>query len=321
MAITVGNSTVDADTLEGNPASYFATQDDLGGSGSLIGDVAPLHVNDTNGLHINAAGEHWLKTGTISSNLVTYPNAKSTEVTGGGVYTGTSFSIGSQDGTARGMCWDGTNYWVTGDTSDLVYKYESDGTYSGQSINHGLGSIIDIIWDGTHFWLLRFNQTMNQYDSSWVATGFTFNVTAVAPNPHGITWDGTHFWAISKTNNIVYKFDSSGVYTSESFSVTSEVSDARGITWDGTSFYVLDGSSSSSTVYKYNDSGVYSGVSFSATTEDATPYGFTYDGTHLWIIGIANDYAYAYTGYAPFVGIETAEIGSSTGLPIYVRIK
>ena len=92
-----------------------------GGGGSIVGDLKPLYVTDASGLYVNGS-EEWLKTGVIETNAGVYPDAKKT-TTAAGVYTSISFSVAGQDSSPQGITWDGSGFWVLGNSTDFVYKY------------------------------------------------------------------------------------------------------------------------------------------------------------------------------------------------------
>jgi hypothetical protein len=60
-----------------------------GSGGSIIGDIKPLNVDDTNGLFV-VSGQSWLRSGIVDDNVSSYPEAKQS---GDPAYVG----IASQD--------------------------------------------------------------------------------------------------------------------------------------------------------------------------------------------------------------------------------
>ena len=156
--------------------------------------------------------------------------------TSAGVYTGTSFSVASEDTFPVAITWDGGHLWVLGYQTDTVYKY------SGTAVNR-LADYPDA--------------TVNTLG---VYSGTSFSVASQDGNSYGITWDGTHFWVVGHGGKRVYKYTSAGVYTGTSFSVSSQESFPQGITWDGTHFWVIGDSSDSEK--KYTSAGVKTGTRF-----------------------------------------------------------
>ena len=163
-----------------------------GGSASQINEVVSLR-NDATTVTL-ADARVYLKGGIFETDLTVYPNASNSFQ-----YTGTNFSVASQDTSPSGITWDGTYLWVVGYGSDSAYKYNTSGTY--QSVSFSIAS----------------------QDSS----------------PEDIAWDGTSFWVLGGNTDTVYKYNASGVYQNVSFSVASEESSPEGIAWDGTSLWVV----------------------------------------------------------------------------------
>ena len=83
---------------------------------------------------------------------------------------GTGFSVSSQETDPQGITWDGTHFWVLGDSTDTVYKYTSTGTYTGTGFKTGQsGALTGVAWDGTNFWLL--NRSTDRADKYEEAIG------------------------------------------------------------------------------------------------------------------------------------------------------
>lgn len=287
------------------------------GGGSIIGDLQPLYVNTVNGLYINAAGEHWLETGNVSTDLVTYPDAKR-GATSGGVYASNSF--GQATTSASGLTFDGTFFWESHTNINRLYKFNSAGVYQGSYMTVAVSNIVSVCMGvGSALHAMASNGQVYEYVAGNNTLIDQFDAGATVPAPQGITWDGTYFWVVSNSTDTVYRLNADGTDSGFSFSISSQSLTPSGIHWNGSYLIVTD--SSNSIAYLYEPSGTYSGIFFDVSSEDATPMDITGDGTHLWVVGLATTTNYAYTDYSPFVGIATAETDTSTSLPIFVRIK
>jgi len=142
----------------------------------------------------------------------------------GGAYIGDLFSIEAKEPAPGGIDFDGTYFYITGD-SDKVFKYTSGGTYVSE-----------------------FNL---------IQTGTNINI------PSGVRFDGTYFWVTDSHllgTSEVYKYDSSGTYIS-SFSVHSQENIPDGI--DVTTNYVYVVGITTDRVYRYNKDGTYTYWNFS----------------------------------------------------------
>jgi len=76
------------------------------------------------------------------------------EVDINGSYTGGEIDISGQSGNARGLTYDGQNFWITDITNDEAYQYSYDsgtqtGTYTGNSVD--ISSYAGICVDITYF--------------------------------------------------------------------------------------------------------------------------------------------------------------------------
>ena len=163
-----------------------------GGSASQINEVVSLR-NDATTVTL-ADARVYLKGGIFETDLTVYPNASNSFQ-----YTGTNFSVASQDAYTLGITWDGTYFWTVGRASDSIYKYNAAGVY--QSVS--------------------------------------FSVASQDTSPSGITWDGTYLWVVGYGSDSAYKYNTSGTYQSVSFSIASQDSSPEGIAWDGTSLWVV----------------------------------------------------------------------------------
>jgi len=227
-----------------------------GGSASQIDEI--VFLNNTADTVTLADGRVYLKGGVIETNLSTYPLADSN-------YKPTSnFSVAAQDTNPNGITWDGTYYWVVGQTTYRVYKYNAAGVY--QSVSFSVSAqetnLKDIVWDGTYFWVIgSASDAVYKYNAAGVYQSVTWSVSAQTSNPYGITWDGTYFWVSDVSGNI-YKYNSAGVYQSVTFSTyTEDSANGKGITWDGTHLWTVG--TTNDKAYQYNTSGVYQNESFS----------------------------------------------------------
>ena len=210
-------------------------------------------------------------------------------------YTGVSFDVSDEDAAPRGICWDGTHFWIIGLNVIRAYKYTAAGVYTGTSFDVS-GEDFDsegICWDGTYFWVVGdINNRVYKYTAAGVYTGTSFDVSGEDTEPRGVEWDGTHFWVVGTNTDRIYKYNSAGVYQSVSFDVSDEDGYPRGICWDGTHFWILG--TNTDRIYKYTAAGVYTGTSFDVSDEATDPRGNTWDGTHFWVTGTVTKRVYKY---------------------------
>lgn len=238
----------------------------------------------------------------------------------GGQYTGDTFSVVSNP---TAIAWDGTYYYVHTISSSSVYKYNSSWTpisnhYIGGTVSNSYG----MCWDGTHFWVTDVAGDVYRFTDSWVYDSFSFSTYTQATQPTGIAFDGTFFWVADFTTKNIYKYTSDGTYTSEFIDTSFQISGGSqlyGLTCDGSFLYAIN--TTTATVYQYNLTGTYTGVNFIIPDVPSLRIGVAFDGSHLLMLSYSGDAVYAYTGFAPYLGIPTAEYDESSNLPIYLKIK
>ena len=163
-----------------------------GGSASVINET--IDINSTENLITLEDGRVYLKGGVASTDLTTYPDA-----TAELAYSGTSFSVASQAITPVGIAWDGTYFWVVGNVTDTIRKFNAAG----------------------------------------VDQGVSYSVAAQATNPKGITFDGTYLWVVGTASGKAHKYNTSGVYQNESFAVNSQDTSTQGIVSIGTALWTI----------------------------------------------------------------------------------
>lgn len=280
----------------------------------MVGSVKPLYVDDVDGIHTPLSGEQWLKTGYISTDIITYPDAKQGFSTGG-VYSGTSWT--TVGGNPQGIAWDGTFFYVLDDSGNKVYKFDSAGT-PVTNWTAGTAVWVAMAWTGSDLVGLYVTGGVSHLVTLNDGGGYTY-INNLGIDSDALTSDGTYLYAFNNTTESVHKFTMVGVSTGTPVSISAQLTDAQGFAWDGTYFYAA---SMAGIVHQFNSDWSPTGESFSTVTQtDTTVVGLTYDGTHLVTTNYSNDTAHFYSGWVPYIGILTAEFDESTGLPIYLKIK
>jgi hypothetical protein len=253
-------------------------------------------------------GRVYLKGGVYETNVSTYPlaNVETLQI-------GLSFSVAAEDIRPFGVTWDGTAFWVAGDTSNRVYKYNSAGVYTNTnfSVASQTTAVRGVTWDGTYFWVMNNSGVVYKYNSAGVYQSVNWTSDPEATTPSDLEWDGTGFVVSDSSGKSVHKYTSAGVFVA-TYDVSSVVSVPYGVTFDGTYYWVVD--IVADIVYKYNSSFVYQDESFSVTNFDTTPYSLGYDGANIIVAGGTND----------LVGLFTHVIGvgyvASLGGQNYMRV-
>jgi VCBS repeat-containing protein len=304
--------------------------------GYLIGDVIPLNVEETSlnsGLHINAAGQHWLKTGVVTTDVATYPDAKASFPANAGAFDSAGFTWTSSGTLVFGT----TSYdfdaneilfttWQPNTTGPIYRHNASTGVFTG-GFGTTLTSMYGLAYTGAFIYVNGYNGGYKAEQRGITGTLISNSLTTMGTS-NSLAWNGTDIASASRTNGSIYGYNATtGAYsrsiTSDWRTGTGAATGAASICYDGTYYYVVE--NTQKTVYQLDSAGAYTGNSF-LVTEAGTIKSIEFDGTHFWISlsdglsteSVANN---RYQGYVAYAGVLTAETDVSSGLPMYVRIK
>mgnify|MGYP000670729923 CR=1 FL=1 len=170
---------------------------------------------------------------------------------------------------------------IKGPATVELGKVISGFTDSGEVVALGTHNNYGSAWDGTHFWVIdATSNTIIQFDSNWVATGFTADISSGGSDLHSlstIVWTGSSFIGYKGSYSDVVSFDVNDTSTStivfsgglgpkdhavvsgHLYSLTSDL--VRIHTLDGTPVRDVDLSGQ----YLYMDSLTWTGTHFVAT--------------------------------------------------------
>ncbi len=214
------------------------------GGGNPIGGTVTFPINSDD-LITTGSGEIYLKTGVVSTDIASYPDAPTS------LHPELFPSVSSETGY-----------------ESLAFTSRYVGTPDG------------IAWDGTYYWILA-NNKMEQLTSAFVPTGVMWSVEGdgcpITVNiVDSMCYDGTSFYIASWTDSTVYKFSYTGEYLT-SYNVAAQGDGLRSIAWTGTYFFVtfLTGN----TLKRYTSSMVYSAAA--NETSYSNTYGIAFDGTYV----------------------------------------
>jgi len=284
------------------------------GSGGLpISAVLPL--NSTQTIYTPEEGGVWLRSGTITDDLTTYPEATPNLA----AFFDNFFSHASETNTPGAVVTDGTDFWVI-DIVSIAYKYDSAGAYTGTSVSipTTMSRPEGGTWDGTNYWVTDGTAGfVVQYDSSFSATGTEFDISAEIPgdNARGLAWDGTYFYIAGNGDRFIFRYDAAGAYTNFSFSFEYSATSVIDLEFfDGFLWVMAAGGQT----FKFNLDGVYTGDFFepSTTSDTTSTYGITSDSESFWVGGYNNNIVSEFTFYT---GIASAS-DKDSGIPLYVKV-
>jgi hypothetical protein len=282
-----------------------------GGSASQVNEIVNLN-NDADTVTLDDE-RVYLKGGVYETTLSNYPLAKTSLK-----YLGTNFSIAAQDTSPLGIAWDGTYFWVAGNNSTKVLKYNSSGVFvSSFSISSQVSTPNGIINDGTYIWVLdSYTNKVHKYSQAGVYQN-VFWTTSEGVESKGLTFDGTHVWVSDQSTGYANhdKYTVAGVYTGVTFSSYAQYQYGRSLAWTGSHFWVAD---VNSFISKYTSSGVYTGITINVSSVATQLSGITYKDGSLFLLSDGTDKVYQ---YSPAVGLPSnGGFGEWAGQN-YVRIK
>ncbi len=190
------------------------------------------------------------------------------------------FDVTSASGAAgnAGSEWDGSYFYTTRWASNLLHKYNPDGTLVQQFSVAGVSGLRDLAYDGTYFWGGNGGGTLWQmdFDTQTAIQTFTgsFQARAIAYGDDDIIY--TSGWG-----DPVYKIDPATGTILGTFNLATTTSTYGfaydGLTAGGPFLWVYDQGSGSSTpqyIHQWDlAAGVYTGVQHDTTIEFPDPSG------------------------------------------------
>ena len=294
-----------------------------GGSASQVNDNKV--INSVANSITTESGEVWLKSGVLSTDTTTYPNA--TSLLSGATYTNTNWSVASQITYPSGITWDGSFFWVCDRLPNgNVYKYNASGAYQGVSFaTSGNSENNGIFWNGSHFYIAGSNSggTINRYNASGaIDSGWSIGSVGGC---QGVAVIGSVIYVL-RNNGYIYSFyitSSGGTTTSNSINTAAQLGGAeQDVTTDGEYLYAV---SHSGVAYKYDpyESGGagYLGISFSVNPLSSSAIDFgalAFKGTELYSTNATDRKVFKFN--------EALSVGlggkvATDGGTIYTRIK
>ena len=303
---------------------YFPSSGGSGvGSGIPINSYAPFAVygtsnptgyDDATGLYTHPDGTFWVKTGrTISGVTSTYPNAKTNS--GATAYSGFNFSAAGQISTTTSIpdvTFDGTNFYVSTETTDRIYQYDTAGVYTGFSFSVSAqnGFPRGVTNNATNIYMTGgTGNRVWKYDATGTYTGFNFAAN-VAGSGYGLSANSTHIF--TNTSGQVNRFTLAGGLVN-SFGVSS----IRDTAADDSNVYTLN--TGTRTVTEYTLAGAATGFTFSTATQSNIPYGISKYQNKFHVIDRTSRTVYEYETDLT-VGDPVARTDTDTSQALFVRV-
>lgn len=269
---------------------------------------------------LNIGPDIWYRSGVIDTNVNQFPDATKILV---GNFVANGFDLSTQDTSPKGICWDGTYYWVVGDANNTVYRYNANGTYSGFSFSVGAQTTqpSDITQDGTNLIVQAFGGNAYKYQKDGTYTEFNFNSNNGGGSTlqvRGIVWYDGFYYVVGQQFGKVDRFDVTGSFV-DSFDLTGTfVGTPYALEHDGSKFWLA---TRSQAIYPYNNDFTVVENSFIDTSlEGSALSGVCWDGVNLVTVDDSQDFTYKYES-TEAVGTQTSWVDSDSGQPLYIRVK
>ena len=200
-----------------------------------------------------------------------------------------------------GVSSDGTNVWVTNNSSNTVSKIDILTGIVVQSISVGTNPT-GISSDGTNVWVANFND--NSVSKISIASGTVVQTitTLIGTNPRGISSDGTNVWVANAGSNNVSKISIASGTVVQRINVQIN---PRSISSDGTNVWVANATSAS--VSKIN---ILTNSVVQTITVGTNPSGISSDGTNVWVSNFTSN-TVSKISIATGTIVQTITVGTS----------
>lgn len=184
------------------------------------------------------------------------------------IYTGTSFNLDSQDIYPTDIFFHDGFWWMCGQQTNRVYKYNEDWVYTGESFYLGTEDTSpNSIYFHNGFWWMcgDENDRVYKYSSNWIYTGeshhisFLYENTAYT-NPTDICFHKGYWYVCAAFEYIIKKYTENWIFVEE-YDIDSQ--------WTNfiNDIYFFDGHWWVSDAYydrviKYSENWIYTGESY-----------------------------------------------------------
>lgn len=201
-----------------------------------------------------------------------------------------------------GMAWDGDNLWITNDSLDVIWKYDTLGNLL-DSIPAPGRMATGLTWDGQNLWCAD-HQRIRIYKLD-PSTG---NILDSIPAPgtrnscEGLAWMNDTIWNTNWSDNIVWALDPSSGSIYRQF--TGPGPSSTGLAWDSLDNCLWNSDQQLMTIFKLAFDG--SVITQFSITDDAIQ-DLAFDGTSLWSCGYNSGNVYKYDILGIEEGTQTPE--------------
>ena len=201
-------------------------------------------------------------------------------------------SFASPTDNPWGIAWDGEYLWISGQSSESIYKVTTLGAVIDSIPNPGDRGLA---WDGEYLWaattvddrLYKINVETGEVVDS-------LDTPCSGNYPNGLTYDGELLWVSSYSELGLCGVNTNTGVKVDSISLPNVY--GRGVAWTGTNFWWADQDNSpygEGFLYEIDVNGnVLSTIDYSENVGSLDNPGLTFDGQYLWASGWSDDIIY-----------------------------
>jgi hypothetical protein len=212
----------------------------------------------------------------------------------------TYWTLDAVNGQPFGMFRNETFFWISDNADAEVYKYWTNGTYTGNhwdtAANGGCVHPRGMTSNFTFVWFVNYgSNAIYKYYFNGTYAG-SISTAGVTADPRGLTTNNTFIWVSDAYFDEVYKFFMNGTYTGNHWdTAASGNSDPVGLANNNVFIWSTDPTNEE--VWKYYINGTYTGTHFDTTTAgNGAPLGIAQNGTFIWVSDVNNGRIYIYEG-------------------------
>jgi hypothetical protein len=209
-------------------------------------------------------------------------------------FTGDEFSV-SEMTLPNGITNNGTYFWITDNTDDLVYRYFMNGTFDRTfSLNVGNTDPRGIAQNGTFIWIMdgSVTQSVYRYDMNMSFIDST-PVSVALHNFRGVTTNNTFFWLTATHSATPHRIRKYQFINFTFISSTNIVDSPRGIDADDQFLWIIE--SNRFVIERfYRDNSTTTGLIINASNEATDVFGVTKNDSFIWITSPTDLTVYKY---------------------------
>jgi hypothetical protein len=218
------------------------------------------------------------------------------------------------------IAFDGTNLWVEGYCTNLLYKVSPVTGATLKTIPTSICKTYGLEFANGNLWVAdNGNHIIQQVDTANgnVITSFSSASECSTSYPTGLAWDGQNLWqndpnsGTTTAYDTTYKTTATGQLIQSYFGIGTYIT---GLAWDGKFLWLSD--NGSVVLYKI-DVSTFTIIDIVSAPGGKYPNGLAYDGQHLWVSNNASDSIYQLDISNTATGITNHVLTNAADIVLY----